>query len=211
MNRPLTALTTAAFALLLLWPGAVSADDEAPLAVVHGFIAAMNASNAPAALALFADDGLIRTGRRAHSGKTEVSYWLEEHAGLHMHMAVRGNPGVEGEKVVWTADVSRDDWERLGVSPVETSYEAVVQQGRIRSLSFVFNPEAEAKLRAAQAGARDLALRAVSGEPGPAPAAQESVHVGTVLIALALGIVSAVVVLVLLARWRAQQAVGRHT
>ncbi|MBI4506776.1 MAG: nuclear transport factor 2 family protein [Chloroflexi bacterium] len=119
--------------------------------MINAFNAAMNAESAAGALALFTDDGSIKTPQRLHAGKAEVSRWLEEHTAKNARIAVVGSVQAAGDKATWAANVSRTDWQQMGLPALEHRYEAVVQAGKITSLAFSRSPAHEAMLRAAQA------------------------------------------------------------
>lgn len=147
--------------VLGLPPAGVSAQAQQPEPVITAFIDLMNARNASSALALFADDATLKTPEELHQGRSPIRDWLESHAAKNIHLAVVGTPQIAGDKVTWTAMVSRDDWQKLGLPPLETRYEALVRGGKFASLAFARSPEHEARLRAAQ--------RAAAAAPGQLP------------------------------------------
>lgn len=149
--RGLQAALTAVALLLLVSSAHVSAQATDPASVINAFNAAMNAGNAAGALALFTDDGSIRTPQRLHPGKAEVLRWLEEHTAKNTRIAVLGSVQAAGDKATWAANVSRIDWQQMGLPALEHHYEAVVQAGKITSLAFSRSPTHEAMLREAQA------------------------------------------------------------
>ena len=62
---------------------------------------------------------------------------------------------VEGHTVTWTATVSRDEWQTMGVGPLELWGEATVRDGKIRSLRNGLTPASAEKLDATAARPRE--------------------------------------------------------
>jgi hypothetical protein len=52
--------------------------------------------------------------------------------------------------VSWSGKVHRDDWQKLGVSPLDVTQDAVVQGGKIKFFNTTFTPESGTKLEAAR-------------------------------------------------------------
>ena len=57
---------------------------------------------------------------------------------------------VQGNRLAWSGKVYRDDWQKLGVSPLEVRQDAVIQDGKITFFNTTFSPESWTKLEAAR-------------------------------------------------------------
>jgi hypothetical protein len=127
-----------------------------PAAVLAAFDAALNAGDADAALALFADDAVVRSQTAVYTGKEEIGRWLRSVVDQHIRIELIGGRRVDGDTETHSARVSVDDLRRLGVT-LEGTAESVVREGKIRTYSFSYTPESLARLQAAQARAQGAA------------------------------------------------------
>ena len=129
--------------------GAAQATD--PLSVVTAFNEALNAGNGGAALALVADDAVVRTpGGGVYVGTEQIGAYAQGLIAQHYRAEVDpGDAQLVGERVISRGRVWLDDWRRLGIAPLESVAEAVVRDGKIRSLTATLTPASAAKLEAA--------------------------------------------------------------
>lgn len=133
---------------------AAQADD--PAAVVKALDAALNAHDLEAALALFADDALVKDGDPAPGatgnflGKEQIRTWLAGvvSPALAFQVTSSGHQ-VSGDLVTWVWRASIADFKPLGVDPEDGSSAALVQGGKIRFYSVASSAEWRAKLFAA--------------------------------------------------------------
>jgi hypothetical protein len=120
-----------------------------PLSVLKSLLETRSSANANAALALFADDGVIinvvgvkfsgrdNIGKLIQDTNAETgSYELED-----AHLA--------GDTVTWTDLVTNPVYEKLGVAPVQIAGQAVIRDGKIKSLIAHFPPSSLAKFQQA--------------------------------------------------------------
>jgi hypothetical protein len=148
-------------ALLLVGSTSASAQGTDPASVVAAFDTALNAGNVEATLALFAEDGVVRTQSGTYTGQAQLRALFTEQVGEHIRFDT-ADRHVVGDTETHTGTVSRDDWRRLGIAWLDATAEVVVQAGKIRSFTVTFSPDSVARLQAAQARAGTA--------PPPAPA-----------------------------------------
>jgi hypothetical protein len=104
-----------------------------PLSVVQHLMEAERAADLHAALSLFAPGASITnvTGRRVSGQElrdfVEADLWLNDEFALE-------SPRVLGSLVSWTRSVTAGFYEQLGVTPITFSFEAVVQNDRIKCI-----------------------------------------------------------------------------
>lgn len=141
---------TAAFMLCLalaprLW--AQVADAES---VLKAREAALAARDFEAIMGLFADDAVVVTSSgRLLIGKDQVRVWVQDQVDRRQREEA-GPRYVQGNKFSWAGKVNRDDWQKLGVSPLDVMQDAIVQGGKIKFFNTTFARESAAKLEAAR-------------------------------------------------------------
>ena len=144
-------------AVPVLSGAAFAGSPDDPVAVLDARQAAFNVRNLDAAMAFFADEAtvtmLVGTPRQTqYVGRDQIRRWQET---LLKNQSVRvesvGERTVTGDTVTWTAMVSRDEWNRIGIDALRLWGEAVVREGKIVSLRNGLTLEAAEKLRAAVA------------------------------------------------------------
>lgn len=103
-----------------------------------------------AILSLFADDAVVVTSSgRLLIGKEQVRVWVQDQVDRRQREEV-GPRQVQGNKLSWAGKVYRDDWQKLGISPLDVTQDAIVQGGKIKFFNTTFTPESGAKLQAAR-------------------------------------------------------------
>jgi hypothetical protein len=124
-----------------------------PETVFNLFHAAVNAHDVEAALALFADDGVVQFPNQpppnVYRGTAEIRAWLQGDADQHIQVKTE-QLKVAGDMLSWIAKVVTDDVRGLGIT-IEGPAEAVVQGGKIKSFTFTLSDATLAKLQAATA------------------------------------------------------------
>lgn len=152
MKRLSVAIT--ALALLAMAASSLAVHAQGPEAVplAQAYTAAINARDAEGALALFADDGVVvgAAGQRL-AGRELIRAGLEAAVAGNPYELLVGEPQVVGGTVTWLRDRYDDTSRNLGAAPMRSVVEAVVERGKIQSLSSIASPETEARLEAAQA------------------------------------------------------------
>jgi hypothetical protein len=148
VRRPLYGIVILALALAVA-PGlrAQSADAES---VLKAREAALAARDFEAILGLFADDAVVVTSSgRLLIGKEQVRTWVQDQVDRRQREEA-GARQAQGSKLSWGGKVYRDDWQKLGVSPLDVTQDAIVQGGKIKFFNTTFTPESGAKLEAAR-------------------------------------------------------------
>jgi hypothetical protein len=181
------AMVTTIFVLMLAVTGRppvlASAEGTDPASVVAAFDAALNAGDVEATLALFSDDAVVRTQTATHTGKEQVRRLFQELVADRFQFE-SSNRRVLGDTETHAAKVSRDEWRRLGIVPLDASAEVVVQEGKIRSFTVTYSAESLARLQAAQARAAPSQLPRALPRTGEHTAAAGEVGALAVLAAL---------------------------
>lgn len=112
--------------------------------------AALIAHNGEAVLQLFAENALVVTSSgRIFIGREQIKTWVQDQT----ERAQREEAGPryqQGAKVSWPGKVYREDWQKLGISPLEVAQDAIVQDGKIRFFSTTFTAESAARFDAAR-------------------------------------------------------------
>jgi hypothetical protein len=124
----------AALVLVLATADATSGVEPDPLSVVRAVIAAESAANLERAMALFADDAFIVnvTGWKTANNQ-ELRWFINTEIWLRESF-VLNHPRVEGDTVSWDEPVVGEFYKRIGVAPVQFSFEAVVKDAKIESI-----------------------------------------------------------------------------
>jgi hypothetical protein len=108
--------------------------------------AALAAHDADAVMALFAEDAVVGTSSgRVLVGRDQIRVWVADQVDRQQ----REEPGtrqVQGKELAWSGKVHRDDWQKLGVSPLEVRQDAVIQDGKIRFFNTTFSAESWTRL-----------------------------------------------------------------
>jgi hypothetical protein len=130
-------------------PG-LRAQGSDPESVLKAREAALAARDFEAILGLFADDAVVVTSSgRLLIGKEQVRTWVQDQVDRRQREEA-GPRQAQGSKWSWAGEVYRDDWQKLGVSPLDVTQDAIVQGGKIKFFNTTFTPESGAKLEAAR-------------------------------------------------------------
>jgi len=148
----------------------------APEAVLGARQDAFNSGDLEATLALFADDAVLISGTRrmTFQGKEEIRRQVQDQIARDQREFAYDRH-VEGDHVVQTVRISRNDWRRLGIDSLEAVQEVILRDGLIAFLDTRITPASLAALELAQAAPGILwvtnrstnnitALRAGTGE-----------------------------------------------
>jgi hypothetical protein len=115
--------------------------------VIRAFDAACSRQDLDTATDLFADDAVVQVtpplpppDGSLHTGKEQIRDWLRQLLAEHCWVESRLHHVVLGSEVVWLTRLSAAPFRRLGVNPVECTGEAVVEGGKIRSLTLTLSP-----------------------------------------------------------------------
>jgi len=102
----------------------------------------------------FTDDAVVTFAGQpppnVTTGKEEIRAWQQMEFAWNSHIKCE-NLKVAGDKVTWTLKYSSDPLLKLDVVPplLESTVEAVIQEGKFKSFTVTFNQESLAKLNAA--------------------------------------------------------------
>jgi predicted NBD/HSP70 family sugar kinase len=148
MKLHLYVVSVLALALLFvprLWAQDIQADT-----VLKAREAALAAGNLDAILNLFADDVVVVTSSgRFLIGKEQVRGWVQDQVDRRQREEA-GSRYISGNKLSWAGKVHREDWHKLGVSPLDVTQDAIIQGDKIRFFNTTFTPESAARLQAAR-------------------------------------------------------------
>jgi hypothetical protein len=128
-------------------PAAQSADDEA---VLKARGTALLERNVDAVLQQFADDALVvSSSGRLLKGRDQIRSWVQDQVerGQREELGPRYQ---QGTKLSWPGKVYRDDWQQIGISPLEVTHDAILREGKIHFFNTSFTPESAARFQAAR-------------------------------------------------------------
>jgi SnoaL-like domain len=112
---------------------AVEVQPDDPPAVLQRYIDAQNAGNVEAALALWAENGVMTNTRgRTFTGTEELRRFIQGNVARKIRQEPESIETV-GEKVTWVNRESNDAYRKLKVAPVQQNSEIIVQEGHITS------------------------------------------------------------------------------
>jgi hypothetical protein len=169
--RSLGAAGLAALAIAI--PAHVTADDgdrianalfapasgDDPATLIADYVAAVNASDLEAILALYNDDAFhIALPSPDGSagvclGKAQFRMWYEQSVARGDRVAIEdGSLAVDGNQASYVVRLSREPWHELGVDALEATSEIVVIDGRIMTHVVVLTPESVRAMQAARDG-----------------------------------------------------------
>jgi hypothetical protein len=134
---------------------------QEPQNVVAAFEAALNAHDPSAAVSLFADNAIVSDfsniacipgpppfcgGSQVYTTKVQIRGWLEQLTVEDVQVNHRGSYQVEGGNVTWILEVYVSEYRRLGVAPLTANAQAIIEDGKIRSLTISLDQASTEKL-----------------------------------------------------------------
>lgn len=142
-------------AATLALPVAAHAQEGDPTAVFSELADALNAGDVDVAMELVADDAVLTfvpdvAGTGPITGREQIRAWYEGLVAQNLR-AEPSNVQVEGDRVTFSNKVWMNDFEALGIAPVEYTGEGVVQEGKIKSYAETMTDESLAEFEAAMA------------------------------------------------------------
>jgi ketosteroid isomerase-like protein len=129
---------------ILVLPGALYAQETDALAIVNGWLEALNASDVDAALSYLAEDAQI-TSDQVYTGKEEIRGWYEALVGGN-GVSTLSDCQADGETVTCSSVYTDDGLHAMGVDFLEGELVLVVREGAIQTYAFTPTPESLAKL-----------------------------------------------------------------
>jgi len=101
-------------------------------------------------MAMFAYDAVVTTSSGRHLiGKEQIRVWVKDQTDRSQREEA-GPRQRDGNKLSWTGKVYREDWQKLGVSPLDVIQDAVIEGAKIKAFNTRFTPESAARLNAAR-------------------------------------------------------------
>ena len=136
--------------ILLLLPLSAHAQGADAESVLKARETALGGRALDTILTLFADDAIVVTSSgRLLIAKEQIRVWVQDQVDRQQREEA-GPRQVHGNKLSWPGKVHRDDWQKLGVSPLDVSQDAIIQDGKIKFFSTTFTPESWMRLQAAR-------------------------------------------------------------
>jgi hypothetical protein len=98
----------------------------------------------------FADNALVVTSSRGFlRGHDQIKSWVQDQVELGQRDEA-GPQYQQGAKLSWRGKVSRDDWQKMGISPLDVTQDTLLRDGKIRFFDTNFTPESAARFEAAR-------------------------------------------------------------
>jgi ketosteroid isomerase-like protein len=120
-----------------------------PLSVLKSLLEMRNATDTKAALALFADDGVIVNVVGANFAGRDNMKKLIQDINAETGRYELEDAHSEGDTVTWTDLATNPIYEKLGVAPVQIAGRAVIRDGKIKSFITHFPSSSLAKFEQA--------------------------------------------------------------
>jgi ketosteroid isomerase-like protein len=154
----LLAISTPLFFGGLSQARAAEADD--PAALIKDYVAAVNAGDLEAILALYNDDAFhimlpsVDGSAGVCVGKEQFRMWYEMSLANGERMTVDDDTiAIDGNQATFVSRLTSEPWSKLGVETLEATSEIVVIDGRIATHVVALTPESVRALQAAEAKA----------------------------------------------------------
>jgi ketosteroid isomerase-like protein len=135
--------------------GAVASDD--PAAVIEAYLAAVNAGDLEAILALYADDAVhifLPTADGSAGvclGKAQFTMWYEQSLANGDRVELEDSTlAVDGNQATCLTQISSEPWRKLGLETLEAKADLVVIDGRIMTHVVTLTPESVRTLQTAR-------------------------------------------------------------
>jgi hypothetical protein len=136
--------------ILLLFPLSAHAQGTDAESVLKAREAALVGRDLDPILTLFADDAIVVTSSgRLLIGKEQIRVWVQDQVDRQQREEA-GPRQMQGNKLYWPGKVYRDDWQKLGVSPLDVTQDAIIENGKIKFFSTTFSPDSWVRLEAAR-------------------------------------------------------------
>jgi len=119
-------------------------------AVLKAREAALVARDGQAVQQLFAENAVvISSSGRVFIRRERIKNWVEDQI-EHAQREEAGPRYQEGAALSWASKVYREDWQKMGASPLDVNQVAIVQDAKIRFFHTAFTPESATQLEAAR-------------------------------------------------------------
>ncbi len=145
---------------LLAPPASAQAD---AVSVARALINAENDHDVDAAVNLFAPGAIVNLPTGPLVTRAEITQWQRELAAGNLRADITAPVAVTPEVVTFSGTVGYDPFRRLGISPLDATWQLTIQLGQVTTFNFAFTPAATARLQAALAGGAAPAAAARRG------------------------------------------------
>lgn len=139
-----------------------AASSDAPGTVIEAYLAAVNAGDLEAILALYADDAVhvfLPTPDGSAGvclGKEQFRMWYEQSLANGDRVELQdGTLAVDGNQATFLVQISSEPWRKLGVESLAAKTDLVVIDGRIATHLVTLTPDSVRTLQAARSGTSD--------------------------------------------------------
>jgi hypothetical protein len=136
--------------MLVLASQSALAQATDPLSVMQASLDAINAGIVD--VAAFADDAVFTTPTGSFKGKDQIRSAIMADVANHVQIEAT-NFQVAGDKVTYSFKQSNDRLRGLGIDFINGTTEAIIQNGKIMSLTGTLTPESRATIQKAMAAA----------------------------------------------------------
>jgi hypothetical protein len=133
-QKLITSILAVVVVMLVMASQSALAQATDPLSVMKASLDAVNAGNVDAAVATFADDAVFTTPTGSFKGKDQIRRAIMADVANHVQIEA-ANFQVAGDKVTYSFKQSNDRLRGLGIDFITGSTEAIIQNGKIMSLT----------------------------------------------------------------------------
>lgn len=135
---------------IMILSGTVAYAQADAESVLRAREAALAARDLNGVLNLFADDAMVVTSSgRIFVGREQIKTWVQDQIERGQREEA-GQRYMQGEKLSWPGKVHREDWQKMGVSPLDVTQDAIVRGGKIKFFNTTFTAESAARFDAAR-------------------------------------------------------------
>lgn len=151
MLRNSILLRRSAFLIVLLFVLGLSlavvsvSAQSSPEDVAHALIAAEDANDVDAAMAVFADDAVVTLPTGVFDTPEAIRGWQQELADGHFRIEAV-DVAADGNMVTWHGTVSLDTFRHLGIASMGGMWTLDIEGGKVKTFDFTFTPEAFTEL-----------------------------------------------------------------
>ena len=150
MKLRLGSISTLMLILHLVLPEIICAQGMDAESVLKAREAALVGRELDAILNLFADDAIVVTSSgRLLTDKEQIRVWVKDQIDRQQREDA-GARQMHGTKLSWQGKVHRSDWQKLDVSPLDVTQDAIIQGGKIKFFSTTFTPDSWVRLEVAR-------------------------------------------------------------
>lgn len=127
--------------------------DAAVLSIAGLWVNALDTRDFQAALSLLDDNSYLtylpppdRDGITTYSGKTEIATAFQIYSAENVRVRLIGEPTIEHGTLTWTEGQSSDSLRQIGLVGVQVTANAIVQNGKLKSIIYELDQESALQL-----------------------------------------------------------------